>query len=102
MGGAAAEQGARAKRAGTPVLSERLLCRAKQVSAEQLSPSLQVNTLPTISIYLLGHMSIKVIAPFARSSFPPFFFPTGVESSHPCQRSSVFLSSAGLFAAAVL
>lgn len=76
-GGAAAEQRALVERTGTPVLSERLLCRAEQVSAEQLSPSLQVNTLWIISIYLQGHISIKVIAPFcslilsALFSFPP-------------------------------
>lgn len=77
MGGAAAEQRALVERAGTPVLSERLFCRAEQVSAEQLSPSLQVNTLWIISIYLQGHISIKVIAPFcslilsALLSLPP-------------------------------
>lgn len=33
------------KRAQTPVLSERLLCRVEQVSAEQLRSSLKTNTL---------------------------------------------------------
>lgn len=39
------EQRALVKLARAPVPSERLLCRAQQVSAEQLSPSLQRNTL---------------------------------------------------------
>lgn len=95
-----AGQRALGKRAQTPVLSERLLCRAEQVSAEQLSSSLQQNTLT--SIHRGSVDSVKVIAPFARSSFPAFFFPTSAESSLPCQRSSVFLSSAGLFTVAGL
>lgn len=44
--------------AEAPVLSERLLCRAEQVSAEQLSPSLEVNTLWIIVIYSQGPPSM--------------------------------------------
>lgn len=88
------------KRAQTPVLSERLLCGAQQVSAEQLSS----NRTPSESQPSThrGRSRVHAIAPFSRSSFPPFFSPTSVESPLPCQRFSVFLSSAGLFTAAGL
>lgn len=43
--GSAAERGSGRLAAEAPVFSERLLCRAEQVSAEQLSPSVPAYTL---------------------------------------------------------
>lgn len=67
--------------AETPVLSERLLCRAEQVSVEQLSPSLEANTLWIIVIYPPGATSLlrslpscpslSLSAPTLRASFLP-------------------------------
>lgn len=85
--------------AEAPVLSERLLCRAEQVSAEQLSPSLAADTLWIIVIYPQGLISVKVIALVAPLPFRPFFS-TATSSFLP--KLFHFLSSTALFIVVVL
>lgn len=77
--------------AEAPVLSERLFCRAEQVSAEQLSPSLEANTLWIIVIYPQGAPPMLRSLPSCPSAFP---LPS-------CRGSSILLSSAGLFTVVV-
>lgn len=88
-----AEQGARGSgRLKAPVLSERLLCRAEQVSAKQLSPSLEADTLLNYTNLSTGTPSMLRSMPSCPSAFP---LPS-------CQESSTFLSSAWLFTTVVL
>ena len=75
-GSGAQRRGSGRLAAETPVLSERLLCRAEQVSPEQLSPSLEANTLWIIVIYPRGATSMLRSAPGCPSAFPPFFSPS--------------------------
>lgn len=61
--------------AEAPVLSERLLCGAKQVSAEQLSLSLEANTLNYSHLSSEAFINVKVIAQLAfRLPFYLFIF----------------------------
>lgn len=81
-GSGAQRRGSGRLAAETPVLSERLLCRAEQVSPEQLSPSLEANTLWIIVIYPRGATSMLRSAPGCPSVFPPFFFPVLPSCQH--------------------
>lgn len=70
--------------AEAPVLSERLLCRAEQVSEEQLSPSLEANTLWIIAIYPQGLSQWQGYCPVAFLS--PLFFVAVEASFLPAKR----------------
>ena len=72
-GSAAQRRGSGRLAAETPVLSERPLCGAEQVSPEQLSPSLEANTLWIIVIYPQGATSMLRSGPGCPSALPPFF-----------------------------
>lgn len=92
-------RGSEQRAAEAPVLGERLLCGAEQVSAEQLSPSLAVNTLWIIVIYPQGLISVKVIAQLPHW-LSALFFPAAKTSFLP--RLLCPLSTAGLCTEVVL